>query len=50
MIYYILVSTEFDATFYYPYDYYNDILRYYNVANILHTHEAIQTHYTLTLL
>ena len=48
--YYAYVSTEFDVTVYIPYEAYSDILRYYNVADELHTHEAIQSHYTLTIL
>lgn len=49
MIYYIVVFEEFDVTMYYPYPVYNDIVRYYNIANILHSHECIQTHHTLTI-
>jgi len=47
MFYYAYVSTEFDVSIWLPYDYCNDILRYYNIADELHASEAIQAHYTL---
>lgn len=49
MIKYIVLSAELQVTVWYPYDSYNDIVRYYNVNDLLHTHLAIQDHYTLTV-
>lgn len=49
MIQYIIVSCDFDVVIWYPYGDYNDIVRYYNIADILHTHEAIQDHVTLAV-
>ena len=49
MITYLIVNEEFDVTIYYEYDTYADILRYYNVGDLLHSNEVIQTHYTLTI-
>jgi len=48
-IYYIVVSEELRVKMYFPYCYYNDILRYYNVENQLHSHQAVKDHYTLTI-
>jgi hypothetical protein len=50
MIQYLIVSPELKVTIWFPYLSYNDILRYYNVTDQLHKHEAIQSHYTLTIL
>lgn len=47
---YVIMSEELDVTIYFGYDYYNDILRYYNVASQLHVHQAVKDHYTLTIL
>ena len=49
MIAYIILSTEFDVTIWYPYATSNDLLRYYNVGDILHTHEIIRDHYTMVI-
>lgn len=46
---YIIVSEELEVMIYFGYDYYNDILRYYNVSNILHSHQAVKDHYTLSV-
>lgn len=50
MINYIILSTELDVGLYYPYYRYNDILRYYNVENQLHVHNAVKDHYKLIII
>jgi hypothetical protein len=50
MLWYIITNEDFDVTLYYPYDTYNDILRYYNVGDLLHSNEVIKTHFTLAIL
>ena len=49
IINYIVISEEMELKLYFPYGYYNDIIRYYNVENQLHKHQAVKDHYTLTL-
>lgn len=48
--YYAYISTEFEVSIYIPYDSYNDIVRYYNVADELHSSEVIQAHYNMAIL
>lgn len=50
MLWYIIACQEFDVTMYYPYEEYNDILRYYNIGDLLHSNEVILTHFKLTIL
>lgn len=49
-LYYLIISEELGVTIHYPYNYYNDILRYYNISDRLHTHECIKEHHTLTII
>lgn len=46
---YIVISEEMGLKLYFPYEYYNDITRYYNVENQLHRHQAVKDHYTLLI-
>lgn len=46
---YIIISEEIGLALYFPYDHYNDILRYYNVSSPLHQHQAVKDHYTLSV-
>lgn len=50
MIWYIIINDEFDVALYYPYDTYNDILRYYNIGDLLHSNEVIKTHFKLAII
>lgn len=50
MINYIVVNTELDVAVYIPYEYYNDVLRYYNISNALHRHECVKDHYKLLII
>lgn len=50
MFNYVIISEEFDIAAYFPYSYYNDILRYYNVSSQLHQHQAVKDHHTLTII
>lgn len=49
VFYYTVISEEFEVTLYLPYAVYNDVLRYYNVSNPLHSNDCIQTHHTLSI-
>ena len=50
LINYVVVSEEFSIACYIGYREYSDILRYYNVNDLLHRHVVVKDHLTLTLL
>ena len=49
MLHYVIADQELEITLYFKYSTYNDILRYYNVANDLHRHVVVTNHYTLAV-
>lgn len=50
MLNYVIIEIDLDLVMYFPYPNCSDIVQYYDVSNLLHSHDCVHSHHNLAVI